>query len=93
MATKLKVTYADGRDATVLASPKAQVMTERHFKGINEATKLQASYYLAWSSLFGAGKESADFESWLDTITDVEQVEDEKVDPTQAGPPRTSSSG
>lgn len=92
MATRLKVTYTDGREFTVIASPRAQVMTERNFAGINDANNLQASYYLAWSSLFWGGKESADFETWLDTISDVERVEDEKADPTQVGQPPTSSS-
>lgn len=92
MATKLKVTYSDGREVVVIASPKAQVMTERNLAGITDANNLQASYYLAWASLFYGGKESADFESWLDSISDIERVEEERPDPTRPAPLPTSSS-
>lgn len=99
MATKLKVAYADGREVDVVASPRAQVETERHFKGTNEthANLTEASYYLAWASLHHAGKEPADFEAWLDRIADVNEipptVEDEQnSDPTPATQTPTGSS-
>jgi hypothetical protein len=75
VATKLKITYNDGREVQVIASPRAQVETERHFGGFNEAREIEASFYLAWASLRWAGKEPAEFDAWLDLIGDVEQVE------------------
>lgn len=97
MATKLKVTYADGREIEVLASPKAQVVTARHFKseGGFEGNQIEAGYRLAWASLHYAGKEPADFDAWLDLITDVDEVglteaDEHATDPTPVG---TSSIG
>lgn len=96
MATKLKVTYADGRVVEVMATPRAQVMTEQHFKGLGDTNMLQAAYFLAWASLHRAGKEPTEYEPWLDMIADVEQVnqngEAEEVDPTRTVPPSDSSS-
>jgi hypothetical protein len=87
MATKLKVTYNDGREVTVIASPRAQVMTEQHFKaGIGDANRVQAGFFLAWASLNRAGKEPAEFDAWLDLISDVDDAEagEEETDPTPA---------
>lgn len=92
MATKLKVTYADGRELEVIASPRAQVMTERHYGGITETRQVEASYYLAWASLNKAGKEAADFDQWLDLIEDVEEGEADEPRPTSEEQPLTSSS-
>lgn len=99
MATKLKVTYADGREVEILASPRAQVETERRFKGTEGArsNEVESSYYLSWASLHFAGKEPADFDVWLDKVTDAEviapTVEDEKnTDPTPAVAASTGSS-
>jgi hypothetical protein len=100
MATKLKVTYSDGREVEILASPRAQVETARHFKaqGGFEGNQLEAGYRLAWASLHYAGKEPADFDAWLDLIADVDEVpltvDDEKAtDPTPATPASIGSSG
>lgn len=91
MAVKLKVTYIDGREAEVMATPRAQVMTEQFLGGFADERSIQAGYYLAWASLNKAGKESADYETWLDQIADVEEVE-KKVDPTESAPPADTSS-
>lgn len=90
-AVKMKVTYADGRAEVVLASPKAQVMTERHFTGINETQQVESSFFLAWASLHYAGREPAEFEVWLDKIQEVEVIGQDVVDPTQTTPPPTTS--
>jgi len=82
MAVKLKVTYADGREVTVLASPRAQVMAEQHFSGTPDAKRIEQSYYLAWASLSRSGQEPSDFDTFLDAITDVDEVENEPADPT-----------
>jgi len=91
MAVRLKVTYLDGRDETVVASPRAQVMTEQFVGGLTDERRVQAGYYLAWASLNKAGKEAADYETWLDRISDVEEVENEVV-PTQPAQPDAPSS-
>ena len=99
MATKLKVTYADGRAVEVLASPRAQVETARHFKaqGGFEGNQVEAGYRLAWASLHYSGKEAADFDAWLDLIADVDEVplnesDEQATDPTPATPRSTGSS-
>lgn len=92
MATKLKVTYLDGKVVEVLAPGRAQVLTEQHFKGVSDANAVQSGYFLAWASLRQAGKEPAEFEPWLDQVLDVEKLEDEDVDPTREAPLPVSTS-
>lgn len=96
MAIRLKVTYTDGRVEEVIASPRAQVMTEERFGGINATNRLRSSYYMAWAALHKAGKEGADFEAFLDTIEGADEVDDEVIlqadaDPTQEEVPTTTS--
>lgn len=74
MATRLKVVYNDGRVVEVKTTPRAQIMTERHMKGITAANKLQASFFLAWLSLKAAGEETAEYEPWLDLIDDIDEI-------------------
>jgi hypothetical protein len=92
MATKLNVSYVDGKKITVVASPRAQVMTERYYGGITNERKVEASYYLAWASLNKAGKEPADFETWLDLVEEVEEAEATDPDPTLPAQPTDTSS-
>jgi len=96
---KMKVAYADGRSSEIIVTPRAQVETERHFKSTEQASnqRIESHYYLAWASLHYAGKEASDFEAFLSTVADVEEVdpkvEDENsVDPTQTTPSSTGSS-
>jgi hypothetical protein len=91
MAVKLKVIYADGREVVAVATPRAQVMTEQ-FIGFADEHKVQAGYYLAWASLNRAGKEAADYETWLDTIAEVEEVSSEEPSPTPPAQSTDSSS-
>lgn len=88
---KLKVSYADGREVEAVASPQAQVMTEE-FIGFGEEHKVKAGYYLAWASLHCAGMESAEFGNWLKAITEVEEVGQTPVNPTQPDQSAASSS-
>jgi len=94
---KMKVTYADARTSEVIVSPRAQVETERHFKGTEGASsnRIESHYFLAWASLHYSGKEAGDFESFLSLVADVEEVEpkvedEQAVDPT---PPVQSTTG
>ena len=91
MGVKVLVIYVDGRRMSVPASPRAQVMTEREYKGDEETKSIESGYYLAWASLKAAGKETLDFEAWLDVIEEVEPSR-VQADPTEPVPPSDSSS-
>ncbi len=91
-ALKFNVLYRDGRSVEVLATPRAQVDTERRFPGLEKTSEVEISFYLAWASLRSALKETAEFEVWLDAIADVETLVPEVVDPTQPTPPPDTSS-
>ena len=80
-AKKVKVTYQDGRVETVKVLPRAQVMTEEYLKGFKVENVMTATFYLGWAALNTLKKETLDFETWLDKIEDVEDLEEEP-DPT-----------
>ena len=80
-AKKVKVTYQDGREETVKVLPRAQVMAEEYLKGFKSENVMAGTFYLGWAALHVAGKEGLDYETWLNKIDDVEDVE-EPVDPT-----------
>jgi len=89
MAQHLRVTYNDGRKVEVIASPKAQVQVERHFKislADDNTRRVEHVYFLAWASLHYAGQEPNDFENFLGSIEDVEVTDAVEPDPTQADP-------
>lgn len=100
MQTKLKVTYRNGDEIEVLATPRAQVETERFLRGqggLGEATVVEASFRLAWESLRSrkllpqsAGGDMG-YEEWLNEIVDADEIPPEKVDPTPGDPSPTSS--
>lgn len=90
-AKKVKVIYNDGREVEVKVPPRAQVMTEEYVGGFKSERAILATYYLGWASLNKAGKESLDFETWLDQIDDVEDVEGE-VFPTEPAQSEGTSS-
>lgn len=87
-AKKVKVTYADEtRDAvTVKITPRAQVATERHIGGDWTGMALLSVYYMAWVALSKEDGNTPPFETWLDTVEDVEEVEEQKPDPTLSDP-------
>jgi hypothetical protein len=91
-AKKVKVTYQDGREETVKVLPRAQVMTEEYLKGFKVENAIAGTYYLGWAALHVAGKEPLDYETWLNKIDDVEDVE-ELVDPTPEDQSADTSSG
>lgn len=88
---KVKVTYQDGREEIVKVLPRAQVMTEEYLKGFKTDNVIAGTFYLGWAALHTAGKESLDYETWLNRIDDVEDVE-EPVDPTPEAPSGDTSS-
>lgn len=91
---KLRVTYQDGRTVDVFVPPKAMVMVERTYNVSltdEKARRLEHSYYLAWQSLFLAGREPRDFEAFLMAMEDVDDITEEEAaangqDPTGTAP-------
>lgn len=86
---RLKVGYTDGREVEVIVRPKAMVEVERYYK-VNLASegdrRLEHLYYLGWAALHYSGKESNDFEAFLNEVSEVEDItpDDEFADPTPA---------
>lgn len=77
-ASKIKVTYVDGHEVTVKASPRAQLMTEERFGGMfSPKTAVRVSHYLAWASLSTSGQEPMGFEEWIDKIEEAEVIQQE----------------
>lgn len=78
---KVNVTYSDGRVVESTVSPRAEVEFERKFDtSINRAganMHQQYYYFLAWAGLHFAGKEPADFDTFLGMIDDVENAKDD----------------
>lgn len=92
MAMKYKVTYLDGRQEEIFPSPRARIETEQHFGGLQMSNAQQASFYLAWKSLQKAGKTSEEFDPWLDSVMDLDEVEAADVRPTPPVQPEGTSS-
>lgn len=85
---KFRVKYADGREVETATKPKDLIGFERHF-GIPLADShgsMEHLIWMAWVSLFNAGKEPRDFDNFLEVIDEVEQLEQEAppADPTNA---------
>lgn len=83
---KIKIYYADEREPVVVkVSPRALVNTERHIGGDWTTMAILSVYRMAWEAMFAADKNTPAFETWLDEIEDVEQLEEKEQDPTQPG--------
>jgi hypothetical protein len=95
-----KVTYDDGRVVDAVAKPKDIVAFERQYgqsmAAFGDASKpppLEWLFYLAWSPLHRLRVEPRAFDEFLDSVDDVEPVEDEAVDPTPPTPSDGPSPG
>lgn len=101
-AKKVKVTYQGDppRIEIVKVLPRATVMTEEHFNGMNSERAAAIGYHLGWASLVVLKKETLDYETWIDRIEDVEVYEDpedpeattDEIPPTQPDPTADASS-
>jgi hypothetical protein len=81
---RVKIYYTDGREVEVKVKPRAMVATERHIGGEWQSMAVLSVFYMAWCAVRLEDKEAPDFDTWLDTIDDVEQVEEKKdPDPTE----------
>lgn len=84
---RVKIYYSDGRETEVKVKPRALVNTERHIGGDWQAMAILSVFYMAWASVRLEDKEAPDFETWLDTVDDVEELKEGKgADPTQSAP-------
>lgn len=95
MATKLKVTFLNDIEHVVVATPRAQVETERFLKGFKDASMVEAGYRLAFESMRVRKllDPALGYEEFLDTISDVEELDEEPpADPTPEAPSPTPSS-
>jgi hypothetical protein len=77
----LIISYLDGReDEEVLAGPKAQVMAERHFgHSLVNMDTVEQAYYLGWCALTVAKRCDVDYDTFLDTLDDVDVPETDKA--------------
>lgn len=80
---RIKVTTTDG-EATYTVTPKVQVEFERHHKiGIGKAfsqeLKMEHIYWLGWCASKNAGANPKPFDSWLDTVTKIEMVDEADI--------------
>lgn len=87
---KVKVTYEDGRDVEVKVTPAAQVAFEREYGiGLPKASddmRNEYLFFLAWKALQLSGNETRGFESFMESIDDVEVNGRQPADPTESGP-------
>ena len=93
-AYRFTVKYLDGRVETFIPAPRARIETERRFGGFDTKQAQEQSLYLAWCSLVKLGKETAQFDEWLDLLEDVEEEKVDKAeepDPTRPDQPTTTS--
>jgi hypothetical protein len=90
----LKVTYNDDTEVDVVATPRAQVETERFLRqqgGFADSTMIEASFRLAYESLRSrrmlpqVNGGDAGYEEWLDLIANVAEIEEQAdaADPTR----------
>lgn len=87
-AKRVKVIYQDGRTETVRVLPRAQVMTEQHFNGMNSENMMAIGFHLGWAALVVLKKETLDYETWLDRIEDIElDPEEDPEQPDEEVPP------
>jgi hypothetical protein len=92
MAVKIKLWYSDGRQADVVPGARARIETERHYGGLGPKNVQEATFYMAWEHLKRSGEDVGPFESWIDTVADIEETQADEVRPTQPAQPADTSS-
>lgn len=81
MKLRIAISYADGRREVVPVSAKVEVLTERKFgMALHECRNHEQFYYIGWEALRAAGKESQDFDDFLDHVSDVELLDAEQAE-------------
>lgn len=84
MRIALKVEYADGSGAEVMASAPDLIAFERHFDKpmmvFAEDVRIEYLLWLAWTSLKRKNMVTADFDTWTDTVDAVIAGGDEEAE-------------
>lgn len=90
MRLNFKVTFSDGSATEAIASVADQVAFEREFdKSIADIAgdvRITDMTWLAWHGLKRAGKVSASFDDWVNTVDGIEMADSEIV-PLETNPP------
>lgn len=87
MQKRIKVVYADGREVLAVATPKAQVETERKWGiALDAMTTMEQVYYLAWAALFHKGMEHTDYETFLKSVDEITPVAEDSADKQHNNP-------
>lgn len=89
-AYRFTVKYLDGRVETFTPPPRSRMDTERKFGGFDVNKAAEQSLYMAWCSLVKLGKETVQFDEWLDLLEDVEEEKVKEPDPTRPDQPTTT---
>lgn len=81
MGLRLRVVTDEGELGEFAVTPKVQVEFERYFKvGVGKAfqqeQRVEHMYWLAWKAVHAAGVAVKPFDSWLDSVVDVQMAED-----------------
>jgi hypothetical protein len=93
MAVKITLWFEDGKVAEVVPGARARIETERHYQGLGPQNVQEATFYMAWEHLRRSGEQVGDFESWIDTVADIEEEKVDDVRPTPPAQPAGTSSG
>jgi hypothetical protein len=83
-AGRFRVNYEDGTDDECRIRPSAIVEAERKWPGRKDDNSdvypmVEGMHFIIWVSLRRPGK---NFDAWLDTVVDVESVDDETAHPS-----------
>jgi hypothetical protein len=77
----IKLWFNDGQTAEAKLNPRALIESERKFGDKLQSHAAEGQFFAAWCRLGRPG----DFDAWLDTIEDWEEVS-EPADPSQPAP-------
>jgi hypothetical protein len=92
MKLLFKVTYDDGRVVESAVKPKDVVAFERQYgqtmAAFSEPGKVQLEwlYYLAWSPLHRSKQEPRAFDEFLDSVEEIDEVEEPEPVPFPPAP-------
>lgn len=93
MAVKIKLWFNDGDVIEVTPGARARIETERHYQGLGQQNVQEATFYMAWEHLKRTGEKVGDFETWIDTVADIEETQAPNVRPTPPAQPADTSYG
>lgn len=73
----LTVNYVDGSSASAKPTARAQCMAEEYaarndWGDVTTVARMRFTYYLAYTCLRIAGQATGPYETWLDTVADIQ---------------------